>query len=120
MTTPILNKELDYFSYLNKQSEEEKINQPITLESSKPSEIPSDLNYLNYIKPQEKDISFSREFAYGAAQEPTAIGGAYRITKAAIQSAFDRGETYKTARKRIEDARQEKILEDFPQFRDKP
>ena len=120
MTTPILNKELDYFSYLNKQSEEEKINQPITLESSKPSEIPSDLNYLNYIKPQEKDISFSREFAYGAAQEPTAIGSAYRITKAAIQSAFDRGETYKTARKRIEDERQEKILEEFPEFRNKP
>ena len=119
MTTPILNEELDYLSYLKKQREEET-NQPITLESSKPSELPSDLNYLNYIKPKEKDISFSREFAYGAAQEPTAIGSAYRITKAAIQSAFDRGETYEEARDRIESQRQEKILEEFPEFKDKP
>ena len=119
MTTPILNEELDYLSYLKKQREEET-NQPITLESSKPSELPSDLNYLNYIKPKEKDISFSREFAYGAAQEPTAIGSAYRITKSAIQSAFDRGETYEEARDRIESQRQEKILEEFPEFKDRP
>ena len=120
MTTPILNEELDYLSYLKKQREEEETNQPIALESSKPSELPSDLNYLNYIKPKEKDISFSREFAYGAAQEPTAIGSAYRITKAAIQSAFDRGETYEEARDRIESQRQEKILEEFPEFKDRP
>ena len=46
MTTPILNEELDYLSYLKKQREEEETNQPITLESSKPSEIPSDLNEM--------------------------------------------------------------------------
>ena len=90
----------------------------VNTEELNTQEVPKLLQ--SYYQPQEKDISFSREFAYGTAQEPTAIGSAYRITKSAIQAAFDRGETYEEARERIENERQEKILEEFPEFRNRP
>ena len=53
------------------------------------------------------------------AQEPTAVGSAYRLIKAGVQAAFDPEEDYKEARERIENERQEKILEEFPEFRGK-
>lgn len=90
----------------------------VNTEELNTQEVPKVLQ--SYYQPQEKDISFSREFAYGTAQEPTAIGSAYRITKSAIQAAFDRGETYEEARERIENERQEKILEEFPEFKNRP
>ena len=90
----------------------------VNTEELNTQEVPKLLQ--SYYQPQEKDISFSREFAYGTAQEPTAIGSAYRITKSAIQAAFDRGETYEEARERIENERQEKILEEFPEFKNRP
>jgi len=120
MTIPTLNKELDYLSYAQQQPEEKNINQSISLESLQTNTLPNDLNYLSYAQSPDREISFSREFAYGTAQEPTAIGSAYRITKAAIQSAFDRNETYEAARKRIENERQEKIFQEYPEFRNRP
>ena len=120
MAIPTLNKELDYLSYAQKQQEEKNINQSISLESLQTNTLPDDLNYLSYAYSPDREISFSREFAYGTAQEPTAIGSAYRITKAAFQSAFDRGETYEAARKRIENERQEKIFQEYPEFRNRP
>ena len=64
-------------------------------------------------------ISFSREFAYGTAQEMTALGSAYQITKAGVQAAFDRDETYKEARARLEAERQEEIFQEYPEFKGK-
>ena len=53
------------------------------------------------------------------AQEPTAIGSAYRIIKSGLQAVIDKDETYDEARQRIEKERQEKIFEEFPEFRGK-
>ena len=66
------------------------------------------------------EISFAREFAFGAAQEPTVVGSLFRLGKAAFQSFFDPYENYEQARKRIEDARQERIFENFKEFRGRP
>jgi len=71
----------------------------------------------SYYQPKQEDISFSREFSYGTAQEMTALGSAYQLTKAGVQAAFDRDETYEDARARLEAERQEKIFEEYPEFR---
>ena len=65
------------------------------------------------------DIAFARKVNYGMAQEPTAVGSAYRLIKAGIQAGLDPDEDYKEARERIENERQERILEEFPEFRGK-
>jgi len=67
----------------------------------------------------DDDISLARKIDYGMAQEPTAIGSAYRIIKSGVQAAVDKDETYDEARKRIEEERQEKIFEEFPEFEGK-
>ena len=71
----------------------------------------------SYYQPRQEDISFSREFSYGTAQEMTALGSAYQLTKAGVQAAFDRDETYEDARARLESERQEKIFQEYPEFR---
>ena len=84
--------------------------------------------YLEYAKAEKverpleelgDDISFARKVNYGMAQEPTAVGSAYRLIKAGIQAGLDPDEDYKEARARIENERQERILEEFPEFRGK-
>ena len=84
--------------------------------------------YLEYAKNKQStqgleelgdDVAFARKVNYGMAQEPTAIGSAYRLIKSGIQAAVDPNESYKEARERIENARQERILEEFPEFRGK-
>lgn len=84
--------------------------------------------YLEYAKAQKierpleelgDDIAFARKVNYGMAQEPTAVGSAYRLIKAGVQAALDPDEDYKEARERIENERQERILEEFPEFRGK-
>lgn len=71
----------------------------------------------SYYQPRQEDISFSREFSYGTAQEMTALGSAYQLTKAGVQAAFDRDETYEDARARLEAERQEEIFQEYPEFR---
>jgi hypothetical protein len=79
--------------------------------------------YKNFIAknpiPLDDDISFSRKFDYGAAQEPTVLTSGFRVLKAGIQSALDPNEDFEQARKRIEDARQEKIFEEYPEFKNR-
>ena len=84
--------------------------------------------YLEYAKAEKverpleelgDDIAFARKVNYGMAQEPTAVGSAYRLIKAGIQAGLDPDEDYKEARARIENERQERILEEFPEFRGK-
>jgi hypothetical protein len=104
---------LSYFDYLKKEEEEEEI-----IETQKvPEAQRPKLSYFNYLKEPTKEISFGREFAYGVAQEPTAFGSLFRIGKAAFESFIDADETYEEARARIEKDRQEKIYEEFPEFR---
>ena len=77
-------------------------------------------SYFDYIeknKPQQDEIAFAREMAYGMAQEPTALGSLWRISKAGVQSLFNPNESYEEARARIEQSRQEKIFEEFPEFK---
>ena len=81
------------------------------------SQVPKLLE--SYYKPKQKDISFSREFSYGTAQEMTALGSAYQLTKAGVQAAFDRDETYEEARTRLESKRQEEIFQEYPEFKGK-
>ena len=76
---------------------------------------PKDISTLGYFATPE--ISLAREIAFGQAQEPMALGSAYRIAKAGLGSLFNRNETYEEARKRIEDERQEEIFEEFSEFR---
>ena len=98
-------------------------NQPKTEEESTTvtgAFIPAEqekLSYGYFNAPRPSEISFSREFAYGVAQEPTVLGSLFRIGKAAVSSALDTNETYEEARARIEQQRQDKILEEFPEFR---
>tara|TARA_R110002124_G_scaffold119195_1_gene276985 strand:+ start:441 stop:4577 length:4137 start_codon:yes stop_codon:yes gene_type:complete len=66
----------------------------------------------------EPPVSFSREVAFGQAQEPMILGSLKRIGQAAFAS-LSKNETYEEARKRIEDDRQEKIFEEFAEFRGK-
>jgi tRNA pseudouridine-54 N-methylase len=63
-------------------------------------------------------ISTTRRIQYGAAQEPTIAGSTYRLLKAGVQATFS-DETFKESAQRIEKDRQEKILEEFPEFRGK-
>jgi len=95
---------LGYFSEPVVETQEEETKMP-----------PRDVSTLGYFSSPE--ISLSREIAFGQAQEPLALGSAYRIAQAGIGSLFNRNETYEEARKRIEDARQEKIFEEFSEFR---
>jgi hypothetical protein len=67
--------------------------------------------------PLDESISFARKVDYGMAQEPTAIGSAYRLIKSGVQAAIDPNESYKEARARIENERQEEIFEEFSEFR---
>ena len=84
--------------------------------------------YLEYAKNKQStqgleelgdDVAFARKVNYGMAQEPTAIGSAYRLIKSGIQAALDPDEDYKEARERVESARQAAILEEFPEFEGK-
>ena len=67
----------------------------------------------------DESVSFARKVNYGMAQEPTAIGSAYRLIKAGVQAGLDSSEDYKQARERIENKRQEEIFEEFPEFKGK-
>jgi len=76
--------------------------------------------YFKEDEPSSDDISLSREIAYGAAQEMTALGSAYQITKAGLRSAFDSDLSYEEARAEGEEKRQAEITKDFPEFKDRP
>ena len=65
--------------------------------------------------PSLEDIETSRKLAYGARQEPMILGNVWRLGKAGIQSAIS-DETFQEASQRIEEERQEEIIEDFPEF----
>ena len=116
MTVPKLLQ--SYYETEDKNEEDVFVN---TLEGATSTEEPitPEVPKLlqSYYQPQQEDISFSREFAYGTAQEMTALGSAYQITKAGVQAAFDRDETYKEARARLEAERQEEIFQEYPEFR---
>ena len=120
---------LGYFSTSEQDTNEltlQEVNQPNIqtlgyfsepiIETQDETKMPTrDVSTLGYFSSPE--ISLSREIAFGQAQEPLALGSAYRIAQAGIGSLFNRNETYEEARKRIEDARQEKIFEEFSEFR---
>ena len=64
------------------------------------------------------DISTTRKVQFGARQEPMIVGSAVRLGRAGLASLFS-DETFDEAAQRIEAARQEKIFQDFPEFRGK-
>ena len=121
--TPIENQEEEkedtsfssgYFKRVENSTSEELTPTNVPVEQEVQSETPLSFGY--FAQQQKPDISFSREFAYGVAQEPTALGSLFRIGKAAVQSGFDINEDYEEARSRIEKERQVKIREEFPEF----
>ena len=63
-----------------------------------------------------EQIDTGRKIAYGAAQEPMILGSLGRVVKAGVESAFT-DETFDEVLKDIEKERQEKILDDFPDFK---
>ena len=76
--------------------------------------------YFKEDQPSSDGISLSREIAYGTAQEMTALGSAFQITKAGLRSAFDSDLTYEEARAEGEAKRQTEISKDFPEFKNRP
>ena len=106
--------------FAEKKQEESQVPQP-QLESSFVDFFQSDFYTPEEDQrveiPLDESISLSRKINYGMAQEPTAIGSAYRLIKAGVQAALDKDETYEEARQRIEAERQEKIFQEFPEFR---
>lgn len=95
--------------------EEEEI--PVTVEEST-----IDLSEFGYLtKPVSKRVpedepTWERKVAYGFAQEPTIAGSLARLGKAKLLSLFSE-KSYSEIAKEIENARQEKILEEFSEFR---
>ena len=106
------------FSQLESDEKEEKSNDFQTmfseLQDSSSSSPTQPIDFAQSVNLE--NIDTSRKFAYGAAQEPAIIGSAYRLGKAALQSAFSE-ETFDEASKRIEAERQANIYEDFPEFK---
>ena len=116
MTIPKLLQ--SYYETEEKNEEDiivENLQQPPSNEELDTPQVPKLLQ--SYYQPQEKDISFSREFSYGTAQEMTALGSAFQLSKAGVQAAFDRDETYEEARTRLETKRQEDIFQEYPEFK---
>ena len=116
MTIPKLLQ--SYYEIEEKNEEDiivENLQQPPSDEELDTPQVPKLLQ--SYYQPQEKDISFSREFSYGTAQEMTALGSAFQLSKAGVQAAFDRDETYEEARTRLETKRQEDIFQEYPEFK---
>jgi len=119
-------KERKRLEELQKAAQSEQVEEQETIPTDQPQEGFVDFFDSEYFAPTEKpsveipldeSISFARKVDYGMAQEPTAIGSAYRLIKSGVQAAFDPDETYKEARARIENERQEKIFEEFSEFR---
>jgi hypothetical protein len=114
--TPVVEEEVVDDSYVS------IFETPEYLEYAKAQKVERPLEAQKIKIPLEElgdDISFARKVNYGMAQEPTAVGSAYRLIKAGVQAALDPDEDYKEARARIENERQERILEEFPEFRGK-
>jgi hypothetical protein len=72
---------------------------------------------IDYSKLDE-GITTTRKIQFGAAQEPTILGSTFRLGKAGLTSLFS-DETFDEAAQKIEFQRQEKIFEEFPEFRGK-
>jgi hypothetical protein len=103
-----------------RESEKEKLQ---TIQSSiEQQEAPTDI-YAQLIQDASnqdtdlslKDISTSRKIKYGAAQEPTIFGNIYRLGRAGVESLFS-DESFNEASRRIEQERQSKIFEEYPEF----
>ena len=103
-----------YFKSVENSTSEELISDNVPVEQVEQSETPLSFGYFS--QQQKPDISFSREFAYGVAQEPTVLGSLFRVGKATVQSGLNINEDYEEARSRIEKTRQAKIQEEFPEF----
>ena len=141
----MLNKNNFYSSFIDKLNQENLIdnkNNKEDLEDIQNSfdTIPSSSNNISYKsdnfyddfiyklnKENQKDIDYSvlgsnisttRKVQFGAAQEPMILGSAFRLGKAGLTSLFS-NETFDEAAQRIEAARQEKIFQEFPEFRGK-
>ena len=65
----------------------------------------------------DKNISTTRQLQYGARQEKTILGNIFQLGGAVFNK--EEGETFKQAARRIERERQEEILKDYPEFRNK-
>ena len=105
------------------ETEEKTVDVPQQQSIQEPPQGLSNLTRKLYSDDQilkSEDISLSRELAYGAAQEMTVLGSAFQVTKAGIRSAIDSDLTYEEARAEEEEKRQQKIAEDFPEFKGRP
>ena len=79
--------------------------------------IKNNQNDIDYTK-LDASIPVARKLKYASKQEPMILGSAYRLARAGIESFFS-DETYTEAAKRIENERQKKIFEEFPEFQGK-
>lgn len=79
------------------------------LQAAPSKEIPTPLTETGEV------ASFKREFKYGMAQEPTVAGSLWRLGKAKLKSLISE-KSYSEIAREIEDERQQKLRELFPEF----
>ena len=105
---------LELISRYSSEKEKEPIKEEVEVS---PETLELISRYSSESPVSSPEISLAREIAYGQAQERTALGSAYSLMKSAYEAFLDPNETYKEARSRNESQRQEKILEEFAEFR---
>jgi hypothetical protein len=64
--------------------------------------------------------SFGRKFDYGLAQEQTILGNLWQNGVAGIRSLTSKNKSFSDALKEVEKERQEKLFEEYPEFRNRP
>ena len=130
LLTPLVNEELS----TDKKTEEELLDYKFKFYKNSESDVveedlksePTKSKFLFYQQPEDTDIkenikqpkiSLARELSYGAAQEMTVLGSSFQLAKAAFQAGFDKDRDYKEVRAANEEQRQEKIFEEFSEFK---
>jgi len=127
---PLVNEELS----TDKKTEEELLDYKFKFYNNPESDVveedleskPTKSKFLFYQQPEDTDIkenikqpkiSLARELSYGAAQEMTVLGSSFQLAKAAFQAGIDKDRDYKEVRAANEEQRQEKIFEEFSEFK---
>tara|TARA_B100001559_G_scaffold12539_1_gene10903 strand:+ start:2570 stop:6148 length:3579 start_codon:yes stop_codon:yes gene_type:complete len=64
--------------------------------------------------------SFGRKFDYGLAQEQTILGNLWQNGVAGIRSLTSKNKSFSDSLKEVEKERQEKLFEEYPEFRNRP
>lgn len=91
---------------------------PVSRANTDPS-----ISFLFEDSPTTQDTtepSFGRKFDYGLAQEQTILGNLWQNGVAGIRSMTSQNKSFSDSLKEVEKERQEKLFEEYPEFRNRP